>query len=58
VAQLCDAVKPHAIDPATPAAPVPLSDAADRRDLVAFLRTLAARPAAADGAANRACDTR
>jgi cytochrome c peroxidase len=58
VARLCDAVKPHAVDPASPALPQPVSAATDRRDLVAFLRTLAAHPMAADEAASRACDTR
>ncbi len=38
-ARLCDAVQPHAADPG--AAPTPLT-AGERRDLVAFLRTLSA----------------
>jgi hypothetical protein len=38
-ARLCDAVQPHAADPGTRAA---AADRSDRRDLVAFLRTLSA----------------
>jgi cytochrome c peroxidase len=43
VARLCDAVQPHAADAGS--VPPPL-DAAERRDLVAFLRTLSTEPPA------------
>ena len=41
-ASLCDAVQPHAADPGNVP---PLLTATERRDLVAFLRTLSAEPA-------------
>jgi cytochrome c peroxidase len=49
-AGLCDAVQPHAADPG--GAP-PLLNAAERRDLAAFLRSLSANAAKDDGAS---CD--
>jgi len=49
-ARLCDAVRPHATDGGKPAPPL---EAAQRRDLVAFLRTLSTEPS--NGDAN-ACD--
>ena len=50
-ARLCDAVQPHAGDPGTLP---PLLTAGERRDLVAFLRTLSAE--ASDDRASSACD--
>ncbi len=47
-ARLCDAVQPHAADPGTEP---PLLTASERRDLVAFLRTLST-----DASADDACD--
>ena len=47
-ARLCDAVQPHAADPGMEP---PLLTASERRDLVAFLRTLSA-----DASADDACD--
>lgn len=48
-ARLCDAVQPHAADPGS--VPAPLS-AAERHDLVVFLRTLSADAAANDASAD------
>ncbi|MCK9686155.1 cytochrome-c peroxidase [Scleromatobacter humisilvae] len=50
-ARLCDAVQPHAADPGLEP---PLLTALERRDLVAFLRTLSADPPADES--SRACD--
>ena len=52
-ARLCDAVQPHAADPGTE--PPPLTGS-ERRDLVAFLRTLSADAPSDD--ANAACNDR
>ena len=52
-ARLCDAVQPHAADPGSVP---PLLDASERRDLVAFLRTLSAEAPRDDS--NAACDDR
>ena len=52
-ARLCDAVQPHAADPGSVP---PLLDASERRDLVAFLRTLSADAPKDD--ADAACNDR
>jgi cytochrome c peroxidase len=52
-ARLCDAVRPHAADPESAA---PALTAAERRDLVAFLRTLSTD--APEGEATASCDDR